>query len=225
MGDDGADYSNVAAGGQVNVTHPLHVEQHEDGGEDELNVGGLSGELADAQPTKTHKATHEDEGDDEINLEGLSGTPAELFIVAAIYNTDAGQSIPNSEPTIVNFDTKVQDTHNAVTTGTAWKFTAPVAGFYQVTGVVLFTGTTTWSEGERGLLSFNVNDVVVIYVGRTHSYGTSLNMYMQIAGSVVIYLNEGDDFSLTVNQSSGAALALLNQVAYNRITIVKVVGN
>lgn len=47
MGNDGPDYSNVAAGGQVNVTHPLHVEQHEDGGEDEINLEGLSGSPAD----------------------------------------------------------------------------------------------------------------------------------------------------------------------------------
>lgn len=33
---------------------PAHVSQHEDGGSDELNVGGLSGTLADVQPPENH---------------------------------------------------------------------------------------------------------------------------------------------------------------------------
>lgn len=49
MGSGGEDYSNVADGGQVNVTHPMHSSQHEDGGSDEIGVAGLSGVLADKQ--------------------------------------------------------------------------------------------------------------------------------------------------------------------------------
>ena len=55
-----------------------HSVQHEDGGSDEINVGGLSGELADPQTPKTHSGTHEDGGTDEINLEDLDGESAEL---------------------------------------------------------------------------------------------------------------------------------------------------
>jgi len=55
-----------------------HSDQHEDGGSDEINVGGLSGELSDPQPPKTHSGTHEDGGTDEINLEDLQGESAEL---------------------------------------------------------------------------------------------------------------------------------------------------
>jgi len=33
----------------------------------------------------------------------------------------------------LNFDTEVEDTHDAVTTGASWKFTAPLAGLYQIT--------------------------------------------------------------------------------------------
>lgn len=43
-----------------------------------------------------------------------------------------------------NFDTKVKDTHAAVTTGASWKFTAPVSGEYSVTGFIgSATGNTT----------------------------------------------------------------------------------
>lgn len=54
MGKDGPDYSNIVPGGEVNVTHPMHASQHEDGGSDEISVEGLSGELADEQPAKAH---------------------------------------------------------------------------------------------------------------------------------------------------------------------------
>jgi len=37
----------------------------------------------------------------------------------------------------INFDTKVYDTHNAVTTGASWKFTAPVSGIYSLTGHIV----------------------------------------------------------------------------------------
>jgi len=43
-----------------------HASTHENGGADEINVGGLSGELADPQPPKTHAASHKHGGADEV---------------------------------------------------------------------------------------------------------------------------------------------------------------
>jgi hypothetical protein len=47
------------------------------GGADEISVAGLSGELADPQPPKTHAADHQNGGGDEINVGGLSGLLAD----------------------------------------------------------------------------------------------------------------------------------------------------
>ena len=44
----------------------MHVTTHEAGGDDELNVAGLSGLLADAQTPLSHASTHQDGGSDEI---------------------------------------------------------------------------------------------------------------------------------------------------------------
>lgn len=67
MPDDGPDYSNISAGGQVNVTHPLHVEQHEHGGEDEINLEGLSGSPADVgDATEATLAEIKDRIGDEV---------------------------------------------------------------------------------------------------------------------------------------------------------------
>lgn len=54
-------------------------------------------------------------------------------IVAASYYVSANFAASTTVP--INFDTKDFDTHNAVTpSATVWKFTAPVAGLYEVSG-------------------------------------------------------------------------------------------
>lgn len=53
--------------------------------------------------------------------------------VAASYWVSANFAASTTVP--INYDSKDYDTHNAVTTSaTAWKFTAPVSGFYAITG-------------------------------------------------------------------------------------------
>ena len=58
-------------------TPTAHASTHENGGGDEINVGGLSGLLADGQTPLIHAATHENGGGDEINVAGLSGLLAD----------------------------------------------------------------------------------------------------------------------------------------------------
>ena len=47
--------------------------------------------------------------------------------------------------TILRFDNKREDTHNAVTTGASWKFTAPISGLYNINVVSHFGSNTTCS--------------------------------------------------------------------------------
>ena len=65
-----------------------HASRHENAGDDEINVGGLSGLLADDQHVLDaevlavaadldHSADHENAGSDEINVAGLSGLLAD----------------------------------------------------------------------------------------------------------------------------------------------------
>jgi hypothetical protein len=58
-------------------TPTAHASTHENGGGDEINVGGLSGLLADGQTPLSHAATHENGGGDEISVAGLSGLLAD----------------------------------------------------------------------------------------------------------------------------------------------------
>ena len=71
-----------------------------------------------------------------ITVERLSGPAviAATETVAAKYfvNTGGGTTLNSTTSAVVNYDGKIYDTHNAVTTGTAWKFIAPVSGKYRV---------------------------------------------------------------------------------------------
>lgn len=51
---------------------PSHHTRHENGGEDEISVAGLSGELADPQSPKTHATSHQSGGTDAIKLDDLA---------------------------------------------------------------------------------------------------------------------------------------------------------
>jgi len=62
----------------------LHASRHENTGADEIDVAGLSGELADNQPPKTHASAHQSGGGDAIKLDNLA-TPDD--------NTDLNVSI------------------------------------------------------------------------------------------------------------------------------------
>lgn len=54
-----------------------HKSQHEDGGNDEINVDGLFGQLHDPQELAAHASSHEVDGADELNIGGLPGQAAD----------------------------------------------------------------------------------------------------------------------------------------------------
>lgn len=99
-------------------------------------------------------------------------------VVAASYKLNLGNITPGSGNQI-NFDTRLIDTHGAVTTGTgAWKFTAPVSGTYEI--------AVTSNGNAAGLISVYKNGVSFIPVTQTAS-GGPIN-----SGSGLISLVAGD---------------------------------
>jgi len=66
--NDGDRWGNVAASTIVAGNPPqAHSASHENGGSDEVDVGGLSGLLADPQTPATHASSHQDGGADEVS--------------------------------------------------------------------------------------------------------------------------------------------------------------
>jgi hypothetical protein len=76
----------------------------------------------------------------------MSTTQFDHQTVAAIYeltSSSANLSIADNSQEVLDLDNEIIDTHNAVTTGASWKFTAPKTGRYQVTVLPLFWSNDT----------------------------------------------------------------------------------
>lgn len=149
-----------------------------------------------------------------------TGTSASAF-VGARYSTNAGQSIPDTNHTIVNFeDLDDYDTNAAVTTGVAWKFTAPVAGYYSVKVHLLFDITNTFIAGANGGITIYKNNVIHSYISQFTSL-SNLNRYVDLQGSDDVYLAATDFIDIRVFQVTGGARLLFNNGDYNHVAIAK----
>jgi hypothetical protein len=145
----------------------------------------------------------------------------ESIPIVARYSTDAGQSIPNTTPTIVNFEDLVIDTWSAVTVGASWAFTAPVGGYYQVSVYIEFTATANWAVGERAEIALYKNGAVAAVLDAQENHGATSHR-ATLQGDDVVELAAGDTIDLRITQVSGAALTLRalgdnNHVAIHRI--------
>jgi hypothetical protein len=141
-------------------------------------------------------------------------------VVAARYTSSSGQSIPQAVGTIVNFNTKEYDTHNAVTTGTNWKFTAPVAGTYNVSSYLLYD-TFTISGISDMVLSVNKNGSTYAEIGRTPLW-SGAQFYVPVGGTTDIQLNAGDTISIKAENYTGAARTLVTSGVYVWVSIHKI---
>jgi len=141
--------------------------------------------------------------------------------VAARYKTSSSQSLSSSAYTVLNFDTKDYDTHGSVTTGSGWKFTAPISGLYRVTSFV--EGTGTMSGGNVVQLSLGVNtqsaETVMLDTTRVISSGYTV----EPNGSTTYRLNAGDYVSALVWHNC-TSLTLAGSAARAYINIERV-GN
>jgi hypothetical protein len=75
-GDKGYNYGKRYLNKTLRKLEEPHGSTHENGQDDEIDVTGLSGELADPQPPKAHGSDHGAGQGDEISLTGLSGESA-----------------------------------------------------------------------------------------------------------------------------------------------------
>jgi len=142
---------------------------------------------------------------------------------AARYSTNAGQSIANETTTIVDFEDQTYDTHTAVTTGAAWKFTCPTgqSGYYRVAIMLMFASTATWAAGERAQASLYKGGAFYSALDKNTSE-TATARNIELKGSDDVYLAAGEYIDIRVVQNSGAALALHNNGLYNHVAISRV---
>ena len=127
-------------------------------------------------------------------LSGPAVIAATEFVKASYY-ASANFSCSTSQQ--ANFDTKIYDSHGAVTTGSSWKFTAPVSGCYRVSA--LFNGSPT-AGSANGELNVYKNGSLNVIIGAMTAIGNS-----SLPGSGSIQLNAGDyiDFRCSASATFG----------------------
>ena len=116
-----------------------------------------------------------------ITINRLSGPSAiaATETIAASYTT-SGSSTPGAGVQ-TNFVTKVLDTHNTVTTGASWKFTAPAAGTYDVSCVIL----TTAGNGSQISVYKNGSSFQFLTASGTNLYTSGSTLVPLLAGEYI----------------------------------------
>lgn len=138
-----------------------------------------------------------------LSIQRLSG-PAVVAATEAVnahyQSTQTTSFVTNG--TILNFDTKVFDSHNAVTTGGSWGFKAPVSGTYKVSALVAVNNAQAGTGGQASGIELWKNGVVYEVMGIvTLQQTASVNIFP--SGSTSIKLLAGD--VLTIRTFSNAA--------------------
>lgn len=140
----------------------------------------------------------------------LMSNDTDTRVVAASYQSDDAGT-PSSS--IINYNTKLLDTHNSVVTGSgAWTYTAPVSGLYYLSAC-FYAGTSAQQHNVHILK----NGVTIAY-----SFGNNTSDYAQtITASVVTSLVAGDTIQVKTDWSD----ALLNsQPGLNLFTAFRLTG-
>jgi hypothetical protein len=126
-------------------------------------------------------------------------------IVAAKYQIANG--ITSSTVLPINAATQIFDTHAAVTTGSGWRFTAPVSGFYEVMLGVYMGGSSV--------------NMYVYKNGTRHSYVATSIGAAGDSGATTVQLNAGDYIDI---RSSSAATVDAVSVTEPFIAVQRISG-
>jgi hypothetical protein len=119
--------------------------------------------------------------------------------IVAIYKTSAGQSVVSGNR--IDFGTKVKDSHNSVTVGASWSFTAPRSDTYEM---FYFLRTNALSIGAAnqyfGVSAVGGSDTYQL-IDYTHAAGT---YSMTSRGSALFELAKGETIGLDFLETLGA---------------------
>lgn len=152
-----------------------------------------------------------------VRMSGPSQIHAGEKIIAS-YSSATPQSMANNTFTRFDYDTRVIDTHNAVTIGASWVFKAPRKDVFRVSGHNLFDSNAT---GFR-MMDITKNGVqfrVVQVVQSVSSVGAGSG----VGGTTLVPMNQGDEIYISLFQNSGGSInAGVSAHEYNHISIESV---
>lgn len=142
--------------------------------------------------------------------------------VVAYCTRASTQSISNGTTTIVDYSTKTTDPYSAVTTGSGWKFTVPVSGYYIISATACFESTSNWADGEVAYLDVYVNNGLFARIDRKDNYPAGASKAMFLSGTCLAGLASNAYVDIRVNQSSGGSLNLVGDGTHNHVLIARV---
>jgi hypothetical protein len=137
-------------------------------------------------------------------------------LVMAKYYHSAGTTLNSDD--IINFNSKVNDTHAAVTVGSNWKFVAPEPGSYKIEAYIESQATSV-SAGTRWNLQLFKNGSFHEQKGRSDVEVTA-TQFRSLTGLFEIDLVAGDYIDVRFN-SNGGGFPLLGADGYSSIVITK----
>lgn len=130
--------------------------------------------------------------------------------------------VPNNAFTVLDFQSKELDTHNAVVgagggvqtpgAGSGWKFTAPVAGVYSVGAFV------TWNIAASTPVTFTLQ--TFLWKNANVNYQL-LSNNLDAGFTCLIQLNAGDYIQIIGLQQSGSSLATIPSSGYSQVFITQ----
>jgi hypothetical protein len=138
------------------------------------------------------------------NSESILAT-SKVIAEYALNASTANTSVASSGTEIVDFNLKVRDNFSAVTTGAAWKFTAPRSDFYLVNAAMIWSSTANQTQSQ-----------LYIYVNGAGAKCISLpnGVVQGLSGSKSVWLDQGQYLDVRAYQvDSGAAARNIEQDA------------
>lgn len=146
-----------------------------------------------------------------ISLNQGPSTIAASEKIYAKYTSTTGEAIASG--TIINYSTKVVDSHNAVTTGTGtWSFKAPRADWYTVSA--MYKPALVATNVEYGLVATGGGVASFLQQKRNYLAG---NDDQPLSGRTSFYLTTGQTIYVSIN--GGSVSTLVASASYNWITI------
>lgn len=134
-----------------------------------------------------------------IERTGGPAVVAATETVAAAYGSSQTTTMANSN-TVINYDTKVYDTHNAVTTGSSWVFTVPISGKYHVSAQ---WASDTFTVEESTIITLYQNGVSTYRNAFARpAMATARRIYPAL--SVTVTAKAGDTLQIRGQSNSGA---------------------
>jgi len=187
--------------GAEEVAAGLHASQHEDGGTDEVDLGGLDGE-----PTTlaTHRA--------QAPFSDHPDNPT-----AKVYN-DAALVIGNAAWTALTFNSEIWDVgdwHSII--ANTDRLTVPVDGKYLLMAHAEFAAN---ANGDRRIRLRR--GVITVALMKWQNWGAGTAVHMQI--STLLDASAGDILRVEVRQDSGGNLNITRQAVYSPYFMVTRIG-